>query len=153
MSDDSEPWRGEADETPLPAGIRALFNLLREPTADERRELETRYNTLMELGNERWLSVPPFTLEARCTKCGGDRVEVAYHMAPDPERGHPSLCLEHVGAHEHFIRQCRTCGFVWWERTLEPAAAAPAQRPRWWATIDGLLFATGLLRRREGARG
>src|SRR5580765_1316537 len=97
MTDSGEAWRGD-DETPISPGIRALFNLMRDPTPAERAELQARYATLMEIGNARYPSLPMYQPDARCTKCGGDRIDVTYHFAPDPEHGHPSFCLEHAGA-------------------------------------------------------
>lgn len=61
---------------------------------------------------------------ATCPKCDGTDIGTAYQrVVPDGSRGCMSPCYGHPDG-EHIDRNCRRCGFAWWEQCVEPRAAA-----------------------------
>jgi len=60
-----------------------------------------------------------FEPEAKCPKCGFDRIGVAYHDGRNISvRGCPGC---HPDAQEHLCRFCRQCGYLWTEAVLDRA--------------------------------
>ena len=63
--------------------------------------------------------LPQYSPDAKCPKCGHDRVFTAYHQAGDTWCGTGCPLNQHYQTPEHLCRTCERCRYSWVESPLE----------------------------------
>ena len=118
MSDGDE-WKD--DDAPSP--FSSFFGVWGKPlTPEERVEAERAQQAKIALGNLHGESLPRFTVDATCRKCGHDRVMVRYCSPEQRSGGWVVDCTKEAGEHEHMHRTCGRCRYHWLEKTRLPEA-------------------------------
>lgn len=111
----SDAWK---DDEPS-GGFGFMFG--RPLTEEERAEAKVKWDTRLAEGNLRALMLPRFSREHSCAKCGQTAARVRYCPGSCP------AALDQCGASEHMHRECKRCGFEWYEKPLttdDPLAEA-----------------------------
>jgi len=104
------PW-DQDDETPPPNLIKALFGM--DLTPEQRQQAKEGQMKNTATGNLAYEALPAFRLHRQCPKCGEAR------KTPNTRYVATDECLKETGDHDALCRQCRGCGYVWFERTID----------------------------------
>lgn len=86
------------------------------PTPEQVEEYKKQVAEATAKGNMNFMTLPLFNPDRKCVKCGHHKPAKVTHMHFCDNR--TIRAIEAAGDHEVMIRQCRRCGYIWFERTL-----------------------------------
>jgi hypothetical protein len=109
---DGEEWKGE-DETPKLSF--SLFGWGHNLTPEEVDAAQKSLAERRAKGRLLASTLTRFREDAKCGKCGSPKSRTSYCSAA----GAHGLCLDHCGDVPHLHRDCKRCGFTWYELPLD----------------------------------
>lgn len=108
---DGEEWKGESEDYPSFFG-NIVFKQL---TPEQQAEYDKRLADRRAKGRMLAATLTRFRDDAKCPKCAHPKTRTTFCAG----RSSVSACLDSCGDTEHLHRDCKRCGFTWYERPLD----------------------------------